>query len=49
MATWIVLFETPDLTLFCFHPCSWMKNKIYKGEMDTTDELLAPILVLPPA
>jgi hypothetical protein len=49
MATEIELFETPDLTLLCFHPWGWMKNKVYKGEVNTTNDLLAPILVLPPA
>jgi hypothetical protein len=49
MVTETELFETPDLILLCCHSWGWMKYKVYKGEVGTTDELLALILVLLPA
>ena len=44
MVTEIELFESPDLTPLDFCLLLWMKNEVYKINLDTRGKLLSRIL-----
>ena len=48
MVTEIEVFVFPDVTMLDFGSWGWMKSKVYKQKVDTSDKLLALMLDLLP-
>jgi hypothetical protein len=48
MISYVELLESRDLTPLDFCLWGWMKSEVYKGKVDTRNELLALIWMLQP-
>ena len=44
MVTEMEFFESPDVTPLDIYLCGWMNSEVYRSKVDTSDELLTPIL-----